>query len=131
MGLTPAKRQASLRRSWCTSSPARSRWLITAPISSPGSKRKLEHHGVAKILPYQDTLMLAYRRSVARRSVASRLRSTIQEAQRHAAAAPVPEDLATLVSAGCAVVGCSHGTRWSTAWRCSASVRMRGRGDAR
>jgi hypothetical protein len=60
---------------------------------------KLEQHDVAKIAPDQDTLTLAYRRSVASHYVASRLRSTIDEAQRHAAEAPVPDDLADLVAA--------------------------------
>ena len=63
-------------------------------------ERKLEQHGVAKIVPHQDALVLAYRRSVARRYVASRLRSTIREAQRRAAEVPVPDDLAALVAAG-------------------------------
>ena len=63
-------------------------------------ERKLEQHGVAKIVPHQDALTLAYRRSIASRYVASRLRSTIHEAQRHAAEAPVPDDLAALVAAG-------------------------------
>jgi hypothetical protein len=60
---------------------------------------KLEQHGVAKVAPDQDTLMLAYRRSVASHYVASRIRSTIDEAQRQAAQAPVPADLADLVAA--------------------------------
>jgi hypothetical protein len=55
---------------------------------------------VAKVVPDEDALTLAYRRSVAARYVASRLQSTIGEAQRHAAAALVPDDLATLVAAG-------------------------------
>jgi len=63
-------------------------------------ERKLEQRGVTKIVPDQDALMLAYRRSVASRYVASQLRSTIHEAQRHAAEAPVPDDLAALVAAG-------------------------------
>jgi hypothetical protein len=63
-------------------------------------KRKLERQGVAKIVPDQSALALAYRRSVASRYVASRLQSSIGEAQRHAAAALVPDDLATLVAAG-------------------------------
>ena len=63
-------------------------------------ERKLEQHGVAKIVPDQDALALAYRRSVASRYLALRLQSTIHEAQRHAAEAPVPVDLATLVAAG-------------------------------
>jgi hypothetical protein len=63
-------------------------------------ERKLEQHGVAKIVPDQDTLMLAYRRAVASRYVASRLQSAIEEAQRQAAEAPVPDDLAALVTAG-------------------------------
>jgi hypothetical protein len=63
-------------------------------------ERKLEQHGVAKIVHHQDALTLAYRRSVASRYIASRLRSTIQEAQRHAAEARVPDDLAALVAAG-------------------------------
>jgi hypothetical protein len=62
-------------------------------------ERKLEQHGVAKIVPDQETLMLAWRRSIASGYVASRLQSTIHEAQRHAAEAPVPDDLATLVAA--------------------------------
>jgi hypothetical protein len=63
-------------------------------------ERKLEQHGVAKIVPHEDTLALAYRRSVASRHVASRLQQTIREAQRQAAEAPVPDDLAALVEAG-------------------------------
>jgi hypothetical protein len=63
-------------------------------------ERKLEQQGVAKIVPDQDAMALAYRRSVASRYIASRLRSTIDEAQRHAAEAHVPDDLATLVTAG-------------------------------
>jgi hypothetical protein len=62
-------------------------------------ERKLEQHGVAKMVPHEDILMLAYRRSVASRYVASRLQSTIQEAQRHAAVSHVPDDLAALVAA--------------------------------
>jgi hypothetical protein len=63
-------------------------------------ERKLEQHGVAKIVPDQDTLTLAYRRAVAARYVASRLQSAVQDARQHAAEAPVPDDLATLVAAG-------------------------------
>jgi hypothetical protein len=63
-------------------------------------ERKLEQQGVAKIVPDRHALTLAYRRSVASRYIASRLRSTIYKAQRHAAEAPVPDDLATLVAAG-------------------------------
>ena len=63
-------------------------------------ERKLEQHGVAKIVPDEDALTLAYRRSVASRYVASRLQSAIHEAQRYAADASVPDDLATLVAAG-------------------------------
>jgi hypothetical protein len=63
-------------------------------------ERKLEQHGVAKIVPDGDALTLAYRRSVASRYVASRLQSAIREAQRHAAEAPVPENLTALVAAG-------------------------------
>jgi hypothetical protein len=63
-------------------------------------ERKLDQHGVVKIVPDEDALTMAYRRSVASRYVASRLRSTIHEAQRHAAEAPVPDDLAALVAAG-------------------------------
>lgn len=63
-------------------------------------EEKLEQHGVAKIVPDESALTLAYRRSVASRYVASRLQSTIREAQRHAAEAPVPDDLAMLVAAG-------------------------------
>jgi hypothetical protein len=63
-------------------------------------ERKLEQYGVVKVLPDEDALTMAWRRSVASRHVASRLQSAIQEAQRHAAAAPVPDDLATLVAAG-------------------------------
>jgi len=61
-------------------------------------ERKLAQHGVAKIVPDEDALTLAYRRSVASRYVASRLRSTIHEAQGHAAEAPVPDDLAARVA---------------------------------
>jgi hypothetical protein len=63
-------------------------------------ERKLEQHGVVKIVPDQSALALAYRRSVASRYVASRLQSTIHEAQRHAADVLLPDDLATLVAAG-------------------------------
>jgi hypothetical protein len=63
-------------------------------------ERKLGQHGVAKVVPDHAALMLAYRRSVAGRYVASRLQSTIQEAHRQAAGAHVPDDLATLVAAG-------------------------------
>jgi hypothetical protein len=63
-------------------------------------ERKLEQHGVAKLVPDEDALTLAYRRSVASRYVASRLQSTSHEAQQHAAEVPVPDDLATLVAAG-------------------------------
>jgi hypothetical protein len=63
-------------------------------------ERKLEQHGVAKVVPDQDTLMLAYRRAVAARYVNSRLQSAIHEAQRQAAEAPVPDDLADLVALG-------------------------------
>jgi hypothetical protein len=63
-------------------------------------QRKLEQHGVAKVVPHQDALMLAYRRSVASHYITSRLQGTIQEAQRHAAEAPVPDDLTALIMAG-------------------------------
>ena len=63
-------------------------------------ERKLEQHGVVKIVPDETALTMAWRRSVASRHVASQLRSAIQEARRHAAEAPVPADLATLVAAG-------------------------------
>jgi hypothetical protein len=63
-------------------------------------EQKLERHGVAKVVPDEDALTLAYRRSVASRYVASRLQSAIHEAQRHAAEAPVPDDLADLVALG-------------------------------
>jgi DNA topoisomerase VI subunit A len=63
-------------------------------------ERKLEQHGVAKIVPDETALTLAYRRSAASRYVVSRLQSTIGEAQRHAAEAPVPDDLANLVALG-------------------------------
>jgi hypothetical protein len=63
-------------------------------------ERKLEQHGVTKVVPHQDALMLAYRRSVASRYVASRLRSAIDEARRHAAESAVPDDLTTLVATG-------------------------------
>jgi hypothetical protein len=53
-----------------------------------------------EILPDQETLMLAWRRSVASGYVASQLQSTIHEARRHAAEAPVPADLGALVAAG-------------------------------
>jgi len=55
---------------------------------------------VAKVVPDEDALTLAYRRSVASRYVASRLRSTVQEAQRQAAGVHVPDDLAALVAGG-------------------------------
>ena len=63
-------------------------------------ERKLEQHGVAKVLPDHDTLTLAYRRSVASRYIESRLQSAVHEAQRYAADASVPDDLATRVAAG-------------------------------
>jgi hypothetical protein len=63
-------------------------------------ERKLEQHGVAKIVPDESALTLAYRRSLASRYVASRLQSAIHEAQRQAAEALVPDDLAELVAAG-------------------------------
>jgi hypothetical protein len=63
-------------------------------------ERKLEQQGVIKIVPDESALVTAWRRSVAARHVASQLRSAIQEAQQHAAEAPVPDDLATLVAAG-------------------------------
>jgi len=63
-------------------------------------ERKLTQHGVAKIAPDQDTLTLAWRRAVAARYVTSRLQSAVRDAQRHAAEAPVPDDLAALVAAG-------------------------------
>jgi hypothetical protein len=62
-------------------------------------ERKLEQHGVAKIVPHQDALILAYRRSVASRYVALRLQGTVEEAQRHAAETLVPDDLAALIAA--------------------------------
>jgi hypothetical protein len=62
-------------------------------------ERKLGQHGVVKVVPDESALTLAWRRSVAARHVAARLQSAIQEAQRHAAEAPVPDDLATLVAA--------------------------------
>jgi len=64
------------------------------------TERKLEQHGVAKILPDESALSMAWRRSVAARYVASRLQGAVQGARRHAAEAPVPDDLATLVAAG-------------------------------
>jgi hypothetical protein len=63
-------------------------------------ERKLEQHGVVKIVPDESALTMAYRRSVASRYVASRLQSANHEAQRHAAGAPVPDDLADLVALG-------------------------------
>ena len=63
-------------------------------------ERKLAQHGVVKVLPDEGALTLAWRRSVASGHVASRIESAVQEAQRHAAEAPVPDDLATLVAAG-------------------------------
>jgi DNA topoisomerase VI subunit A len=63
-------------------------------------ERKLEQYGVAKIVPDQDTLTLAYRRAVAARYVTSRLESAVHDAQRHAADASVPDGLVTLVAAG-------------------------------
>jgi hypothetical protein len=55
-------------------------------------ERKLAQHGVTKIVPDRDTLMRAWRRSIASGYVASRLQSAIQEAQRHAAEALVPDE---------------------------------------
>jgi hypothetical protein len=55
---------------------------------------------VAKVVPDESTLTLAYRRSIASRYVASRLQSAIHKAHRHAAEAPVPDGLATLVATG-------------------------------
>jgi len=63
-------------------------------------ERKLEQHGVVKIVPDQDTLTLAYRRAVAARYVNARLQSAVHDAQRYAADASVPDDLAALVAAG-------------------------------
>jgi len=63
-------------------------------------ERKLAQHGVAKIVPDDDALTLAWRRSIASRHVASRIESAMQEAQRHAAEVSVPDDLGTLVTAG-------------------------------
>jgi hypothetical protein len=61
-------------------------------------ERKLEQHGVAKLVPDRDTLTLAYRRAVAARYVTSRLESAVHDAQRHAADASVPDDLVALVA---------------------------------
>jgi hypothetical protein len=63
-------------------------------------ERKLEQHGIAKIVPDQETLTLAYRRSLASRYLASRFRSAMQKAQLRASEAPVPDDLTALVAAG-------------------------------
>jgi hypothetical protein len=63
-------------------------------------ERKLEQHGVLKVVPDETALTMAWRRSIASRYVATRLQSAVDEAQRHAAEAPVPDDLATLVAAG-------------------------------
>jgi len=63
-------------------------------------ERKLEQYGVVKIVPDESALTMAWRRSVAARHVASRLRSAIREAHRRAAEASVPEDLAMLVADG-------------------------------
>jgi hypothetical protein len=63
-------------------------------------ERKLEQHGVVKIMPDESALTMAWRRSVASRHITSQLQSAIQEAQRHAAEVSVPDDLATLVAAG-------------------------------
>jgi len=57
-------------------------------------------HLTEEVLPDEGALTLAWRRSVASRHVASRIESAIQEAQQHAAEAPVPDDLAPLVAAG-------------------------------
>ena len=69
---------------------------------------------MAKIVPDESALTLAYRRSVAFRYVTSRLQSTIHEAQRHAAEAAVPDDLAALVAPGCGTTARSRGTTWSS-----------------
>jgi hypothetical protein len=63
-------------------------------------ERKLDQHGVLKVVPDETALAMAWRRSIASRYVASRLQGAVNEAQRHAAEALVPEDLATLVAAG-------------------------------
>jgi hypothetical protein len=87
-------------------------------------ERKLEQHGVVKIAPDQEALTLAYHRSVAFRYVASRLRSAINEAQRQAAEAPVPDDLAELVTAVLRDDCVGRGTMWCSIWRCKLPVRM-------
>jgi hypothetical protein len=63
-------------------------------------ERKLDQHGVLKVVPDETALTMAWRRSIASRYVASRMQGAVDEAQRHAAEAPVPDDLATLVAAG-------------------------------
>lgn len=63
-------------------------------------ERKLDQHGVLKVVPDETALALAWRRSIASRYVASRLQGAVNEAQRHAAGAPVPDDLAMRVAAG-------------------------------
>jgi hypothetical protein len=60
---------------------------------------KLEQHGVAKIVPEESALTVAYRRSIASRYVAAELKPMVDEARLHAAKAPVPDDLAAQVAA--------------------------------
>jgi hypothetical protein len=61
-------------------------------------ERKLEQHGITKVLPDHDILTLAYRRGIASDYIACRLRGAIEEARQHAAEAPVPDDLASRVA---------------------------------
>ena len=63
-------------------------------------ERKLEQHGAMKVLPDDACLNQAYRRGIASEYIALRLRGAIEEAEQHAADAPVPDDLASRVADG-------------------------------
>ena len=61
-------------------------------------ERKLEQHGVAKIVPDREALTIAYRRGLAWDYVAPRLREAMEAAQQHADGATVRDDLGALVA---------------------------------
>ena len=61
-------------------------------------ERKLEQHGIIKVLPDRESLTVAYRRGLALDLVSSRLRQVIEAAQAQADQASVPEDLGALVA---------------------------------
>jgi hypothetical protein len=61
-------------------------------------ERKLEQHGVAKLLPDPECLALAYRRGVASAYVRSRFDAIVEAAQDHAGEATVPDNLGALVA---------------------------------